>query len=269
MLGARELLAVWERGSAQDPVRRALTMLVAVRGGTARAAAELDVGSRDVLLARLLLAIAGGTIPACADCPGCGTRLDVPVDVAAVAALPVLEPGIRLTARAGDRKVTFRLPTTADLLALRGCSHRQARAALLRRCLTAEADPAAVATEEADPAAVAATETDPAAVAATETDLATVAVTEADPAAVAAAEEAMERAAPAGAVDLLVCCPDCGRTAALPLDVPALLWAEIQARAAVVLRDVHQLAAGYGWSEADILALSPSRRAAYLALVGR
>ena len=228
-LGARELLAVWEQGSAQDPVRRALTMLVAVRGGTAGAAADLDVGSRDVLLARLLLAIAGGTIPACADCPACGTTLDVPVDVAAVAALPVLEPGIRLTARSGGRKVTFRLPTTADLLSLRGGSYQQARAALLRRCLIDEAGPAAL----------------------------------------AAAEEAMERAAPAGAVDLLVCCPDCGQTAALPLDIPALLWAEIQTRAALLLRDVHQLAASYGWSEADILALSPSRRATYLALALR
>jgi hypothetical protein len=228
MLGSRELLAVWEQGTGQDPVRRALTMLVAVRGGTAREAAELDVGSRDVLLARLLQAIAGNAYPACADCPGCGAVLDVPVDVAAVAALPVLNPGIRLTAPAGDGEVTFRLPTTADLISLRGSTLRQARQALLRRCLAAEADPAVV----------------------------------------AAVEDAMERAAPAAAVDLLVCCPDCGQTAPLPLDIPALLWAEIQARAASLLRDVHRLATSYGWSEADVLALSPARRATYLALAG-
>ena len=78
----------------------------------------------------------------------------------------------------------------------------------------------------------------------------------------------MEQAAPAGAVDLLVRCPDCGLESALPLDVPALLWAEIEAQASALLRDVHALATGYGWTEADVLDLSPRRRASYLALAG-
>jgi hypothetical protein len=227
MLGGRELLAVWELGGNQDPVRRAVTMLVAVRGGTADAAAEFDVGSRDVLLARSLRALAGGTVPACADCPGCGADLDVPVDVAAVAALTVLEPGRRWTARTGGAEVTFRLPTTADLLAVRDQPPRRAREMLVRRCLGVEAGPDVV----------------------------------------AAVEEAMERAAPAGAVDLVVCCPACERSTAFPLDVGVLLWAEIQKQAAGLLRDVHLLASSYGWTEGDVLALSPGRRAGYLALV--
>jgi hypothetical protein len=36
-----------------------------------------------------------------------------------------------------------------------------------------------------------------------------------------------------------------------------------------VLGDVHELARAYGWSEPEVLALSPWRRAAYLALVRR
>ena len=39
------------------------------------------------------------------------------------------------------------------------------------------------------------------------------------------------------------------------------------ARAGALLHEVHRLASAYGWSEAQILALSPARRAQYLALV--
>ena len=48
----------------------------------------------------------------------------------------------------------------------------------------------------------------------------------------------------------------------------ALLWEEIEVRAHVLLGEVHRLASAYGWSEAQILALSPARRASYLAMVG-
>ena len=78
----------------------------------------------------------------------------------------------------------------------------------------------------------------------------------------------MEHAAPAGAVDLLMRCPDCGLDSALPLDIPALLWAEIGTQASALLREVHALATSYGWTEADALELSPRRRAIYLALAG-
>jgi hypothetical protein len=77
----------------------------------------------------------------------------------------------------------------------------------------------------------------------------------------------MERVPPAGAVDLVVHCPACELSATLPLDIGALLWAEIQERAAGLVRDVHVLASSYGWTEADVLALSPDRRASYLVLV--
>jgi hypothetical protein len=63
-------------------------------------------------------------------------------------------------------------------------------------------------------------------------------------------------------------CGECGALTAAALDVPALLWAEVEAQATRLLHDVHALARGYGWSEADVLALSPRRRAAYLELAG-
>ena len=233
-LGPRDVLAAWEAGSTQDRVRRAATLLAMARGQLDRVgeAAALDVGTRDVLLAGLLCSVSGGHVPACADCPGCGVVLDVPVDVAAVAALPVHEPGERLSVIVDGTEVPFRLPTTADLIAVVGLPAYQARAVLLATCLGAE------------PGSAHAPETG------------------------AAVEAAMEQAAPAGAVDLVVCCAGCGLESVMPLDVPALVWAEIEAQVMALLQDVHALATSYGWTEADVLELSPRRRALYLAMAG-
>jgi hypothetical protein len=52
------------------------------------------------------------------------------------------------------------------------------------------------------------------------------------------------------------------------LALPALVWAELQARATALLADVHVLASAYGWTEPQVLSLSPERRAAYLELIG-
>jgi hypothetical protein len=231
-LGPRQLITAWEAGSVQDPVRRAVTLLAAAQGGPMGEAAAFDVGTRDTLLAGLLCSLVGGQVPTCADCPGCGVVLDVPVDMAPVAALPVHESGEWLSVLVNGIKVPFRLPTTADLIVLGGRPPDQMRAALLAACLGLE------------PGNVP------------------------EPGVGAAVEAAMEQAAPAGAVDLLVRCPDCGLDSLLPLDVPALLWAEIEAQASALLRDVHVLATSYGWTEADVLDLSPRRRAMYLALAG-
>jgi hypothetical protein len=49
-------------------------------------------------------------------------------------------------------------------------------------------------------------------------------------------------------------------------DVADYLWQELHAWAKDVLRSVHALAVAYGWREADVLALSPTRRRIYLEL---
>jgi hypothetical protein len=79
--------------------------------------------------------------------------------------------------------------------------------------------------------------------------------------------EKMAETDPQGNVQLPLTCPDCGHRWDAPLDIASYLWAEIDAWATRVLRDVHALASAYGWREADILLLSPSRRQAYLEMI--
>jgi hypothetical protein len=68
----------------------------------------------------------------------------------------------------------------------------------------------------------------------------------------------------AGAVALT--CPDCGHGWNVQIDVAAFAWREIELLAGQLLRYVDVLARRYGWSEQEILALSPARRRFYLEL---
>jgi hypothetical protein len=66
------------------------------------------------------------------------------------------------------------------------------------------------------------------------------------------------------AIGLRLACVECGHAWNDELDAAAYVWIEIEDRARDLLDEVHWLASGYGWSEAEILGLSPARRAAYL-----
>ncbi|TDV48777.1 hypothetical protein [Actinophytocola oryzae] len=76
--------------------------------------------------------------------------------------------------------------------------------------------------------------------------------------------EAMEVAAPASAVTIAATCPECGTVTRADLDVSVLLWAEFERHAVELLAQVHLLASAYGWTEDEVLALGPRRRATYL-----
>jgi hypothetical protein len=80
--------------------------------------------------------------------------------------------------------------------------------------------------------------------------------------------ELMSAADPLSDVSLSFRCPACDLLFEESLDLPAHLWMEIEARVRRLLTEVHRLALAYGWSEREILALSPARRAVYLGMVG-
>ena len=78
----------------------------------------------------------------------------------------------------------------------------------------------------------------------------------------------MEEFEPGASLSFDIACPDCGERWSAAMDVGDVLWSELQSRAERLLLDIDVLARAYGWSEPQILALSPIRRAAYLQLLG-
>lgn len=238
-LSAGATLCAWEAGAGQHPLDRALTLLQAAEPGATRGElAALPVGERDARLLRLRAATLGPSLAAFTACPRCGERLETAFDTTPLlAAVPADAP---LEARGGGVRMRFRLPDSRDLAAAAGGgSVERARRTLAERCvLEAFRDEGAA-----------------------------VAPAELADAAVEALSEAMGRAAPAADATLALQCPECGHAWEAALDAGPVFWAEVAARARVLLREVHTLAAAYHWAEAEILAMSPARRAAYLRMV--
>ena len=86
----------------------------------------------------------------------------------------------------------------------------------------------------------------------------------APPEAFAEWEAEIERLDPLADLVLELECSLCGHKWDLPFDATAFFWKELRANARRLIQEVATLAARYGWSEDEILRLSPRRRQLYL-----
>lgn len=234
MMASSTLLAAWELAGSQAPLQRALTLLAAAWPERA-AWQHVPIGERDRHLLALYTGLFGTRIDGLATCPRCAEQLEVRFDTGQIAA-PAWTGHTAVGIEVDGYRISCRLPDSADLLAVVAAG--EPAHGLLERCITgAMHDGAAVA-----PAAL-------------------------PPVVRAALEEALRDADPQAEVSIALDCPACGHAWVMDFDVLAYLWSEIEDWAARLLRDVHDLASAYGWSEAAILALGDARRRWYLELV--
>ncbi|WP_338761615.1 hypothetical protein [Massilia sp. METH4] len=63
-------------------------------------------------------------------------------------------------------------------------------------------------------------------------------------------------------------CPACGAGNDVALDLEALALGRLAASQRTLLEQIHICATHYGWTEAQVLAVPPARRARYLAMIG-
>jgi hypothetical protein len=247
MLSAAQLLDFWEWGSQRPLALRGLGLLAAALPEMSyEALSRLSIGQRDSHLLSLREWAFGSQVACTAVCPQCGERLELSFLVSDIRqeALQALESGGEsngaLTLEAAGFRVRFRLPDSQDLLAIAGLpSAGQAQILLLERCVLE-------AWQDETPIRAA--------------DLPQEVVD--------AIEVGMARADPQAEVLLSLVCPACQRQWQAIFDILAFFWSEIGPWAIRLLDEVNTLAYAYGWREADILALSPWRRQAYLERVG-
>ena len=261
------LLDAWEHGRDASPGERGVILLgVAHPEAPLSALSDWPVGRRDAALLAFSERLFGPRLPAQAHCPRCAALLELEVDVARLAAAVPRELADPFVFRSGGFRVTYRLPNAGDLAALgRRTTDRDDAAPtnrwLLDRCIVAVEH--GEATDDAEPDAQAASSL---AVAAPQPIRI--------PAEIAAAleselTETIAAADPLAEIALELACPDCAAAWSAPFDIVRFLWSEVEAWAARILDEVHILASHYGWSEADILALSPQRRQNYRDLIGQ
>jgi len=237
------ILDVWERGLRQ-PMQSQIAALLAAAVPDLKAGdiAALPLGARDAMLFDLRTQLFGSELATIAACPECGERLEAEFSLATIRLPPgpAHDGGIEL--ETGTHRICLRPPNSADLLAIpEGADTATAREILLERCLLEISDAGGKpVTPDALPAAL-----------------------------LPVIAERMAQADPLAVIELDLACAACGRTFQAIFDIASFLMREIHAWAQQMLRDIDSLARAYGWREADILALSPTRRQFYLDLAVR
>lgn len=224
---ATRLLDAIDAGAALSPVARAVILLgLADPAGDAARHAALPVAERDRWLLDFHAARFGPELVAAQDCASCGATMELPLDASTLgAALAAVDAEIEVLA--GPDRIAVRQATSADLLAALEADTAEAQEAiLLERCV--EGPQAAVVR------------------------------------ALPEVRAALEQTHEAAELTVAATCPHCGRTQRVSLDVATFVWAELRREASLLLDDVDELARAYGWTEAEILALTPARRRAYL-----
>lgn len=238
---AADLVAVWEQGLHRHPVDRALLLLAMGDSGANPASLpEICLGEREDRLFALHAALFGDRMECFVTCPACGEGVEFELSVATLrerSAPP--DPG-RVRVEAAGLVAEVRLPHSRDLAAAVGApTPEAARDLLLARCVRALAR-----------------------------DGASVGVDELTPEERAALSEAIGQADPRAETLLDTRCSACGAEWTAALDVGSYLWRRLDREATRLIDAVDRLARVYGWTEAEVLALSPTRRRLYLERAG-
>jgi hypothetical protein len=187
------------------------------------------------LLALLRASEAGESIRITQRCDACGVPFEAELAFAELLQLRGAASVAEVT-RADGTVLTVRLPRGDDLrrwsqsLAAHGADPREAMLSELR--VAGELQPGSLLPDELDRAADALGEADPLV-------------------AFAFASE----------------CPGCGADIESPLDLEGYALQRLARCQRTLLHEVHALASRYGWTEQQILAVAPARRARYLALI--
>jgi hypothetical protein len=237
-VSSERLLRAWEATVDEQPLRRGISLLASYRAADVRSVAEWSVLARDRALYDLRCELFGAEAVAIASCPRCEEQLEVPLDLTRLR--PPVDAGMPEPIHVDGYVATVRIPTTVDLQGIGDTAdENSAVEALVARCVDSIRGPDG--------------------------------------------EECGVHAAPASVqsmlrlhlgellddvdIELELSCATCDRAFAAPFDIAPFLLREVEAWAANVLRDIHEIARAYGWDEPTILALSPRRRSRYLDLI--
>lgn len=236
-LSTSDLLNAWERGLDRSPHQRALSLLMAASPDESpNRLVEMSIGQVNSKLLKLREFIFGSKLDCAATCPGCNEQLEFAFDTQDArreSDTVIKEP---LSICAEGYVLHFRLPNLMDLMAASGSGDiGSARTILQKRCIIEATKDGKVESSEDLPRSVA--------------DAVSARMSDIDPLA---------------DVQLSITCPGCGHVWQASFDIASFLWNEIDAWAQRTLMEVHSLASAYGWSEADILNMSPWRRQFYL-----
>ena len=204
-----------------------------------KALAEIPVGRRDALIFKLREKTFGPWIVGLSTCPACHEQIELTIKVADI--LQESDNNYRKTMTIDHQgyEVAFRLPSSSDLLiATVGGNLEAAYHCLIERCvLSAYFCKQRISASDLPVDVI---------------DL---------------MAEMMGQSDPTADVQMKITCSFCGHQWDQTFDIIWFFSKEIDSWAHRAMREVNDLARAYGWSEAEILSLSPLRRQHYLEII--
>jgi hypothetical protein len=235
-LDASTLLSLWEAGAGELLLGRALSLLPAAYPERSMAEwARAPIGERDSRLLDLRECLFGSRLEMLAPCPRCGEMLELNFQTGDVRARAQAPESLGHLARDGY-EIEYRLPASEDLLAVANDAEHAANL-LFDRCIVRARQNGAEIAAAALPDQIR-----------------------------QAVESEMPALDPSAECQVALECARCGHQWTVLFDIVSYLWSELEDWAQRTLRDVHALASAYGWSEREILSLSPGRRQLYVEL---
>lgn len=232
-LTAPDTISLWEAGHSLRPPERALLLLTLRHDDEAHSAIrQWPLGDRDQALIRLFAATFGPVGEAVAPCPTCEQQTGFKIDFKAMGQ-PQETPSRPCQFQWEGGTYPFRPPNSDDLVALATIADEAlALKALARACVQAST-----------------------------------AVPPQNDGFLSAFGEALSKSDPFAEIRLAMACPECGHQWEEPFDIVDYFWHVLTREAQNLLAQVDLLARTYGWSEGDILRLSPVRRALYVEMI--
>jgi len=228
-------LEAGEQGARLHPLDRALVLLRLADPQAREAPEHLPLALRDRRLLAHRRATFGDRMDCLADCPACGSTLEFALSASALLREEAAAGPAEEVFEAEGWRIRLRALTSADLAA----AARQGTVERAIATMTAQVIVDVTGPGEAElPARL-----------------------------WPLLEEHVAGREALGETVLDLACPDCGAGWTAGFDIGAHFWAEVQADARRLLAEIAALAERFGWSEADLLAMSPARRRAYLELV--
>jgi hypothetical protein len=240
-LSQERLLALWDRSLGLSPVYFGLDI---IRESFPEINRErvmmLPLGKRDSLLMKIREKIFGSGFTNTANCPSCEEKVEWEMDIhdfKLAETSELLKNEIRQFSQS-EYVLDYRLPCTGDMLELPGPKEDPSRW-LLTRCIIEvkkkekPVDPAELPDEI-----------------------------------LSSLSDRISREDELADIRMSLTCPACSKQWDALFDIVQYLWSEVDAWAKELLQDIAVLASSFGWSERQILELSPGRREIYLELIG-
>jgi hypothetical protein len=237
-----ELLTVWERSIEQPLLQRTINLLdLSCPELDSDAIAKLSIGERDARLLLLREWMFGSRLINIADCPKCTERVEWENNIEDICLQSPQDPDFskEFSLEVDEFKVRFRLPNSADVYeAIADEQEPPDPVRLLSRCILNVNCNDEVCDPDSLPDKV-----------------------------IEAINRRMDEEDPQADIHVALSCPHCEHRWELQFDIVSYLWAEIENWVERMLQVVGTLARAYGWSERDILNMSPVRRQIYLDMV--